>query len=193
MNTNNKPIKTEYKKQVLRILTKSFGDNISTNFVIKQDQKKSKRLSVLMEYSIFYGERFGEVFLSKDKSACYIIIDPTKKKLTFQTLIWDMRLVFHCIGLRNLKKVMQRESLIKKEHPKEGFIHLWYIGVEPEMQGKGRGTELMTQIIAKAKNDNKHIYLETSTERNFKFYTSLGFKEKSTITKLGYPLKMFVL
>jgi ribosomal protein S18 acetylase RimI-like enzyme len=186
-------MKTEDKKQVLHILTKSFGDNISTNFVIKQDQKKAKRLSVLIEYSIFYGESFGEVFLSEDKSACYIILDPTKKKLTFQTLIWDLRLVFQCIGFRNLKKVMQRESLIKKEHPKEEFTHLWYIGIEPEMQGKGRGTELMKQIIAKAQNDNKRIYLETSTERNFNFYTSLGFKEKLTINDLGYQLKMFVL
>lgn len=186
-------MKIEDKKQVLNILTKSFNDNFSTNFVIKQDQKKSKRLSVLIEYSIFYGERFGEVFLSEDKSACYIIIEPSKKKISLQTLIWDIRLVFQCIGLKKLKKVLKREALLKKEHPKEGFIHLWYIGVEPEMQGKGKGSELMGQIIAKAHNDKKRIYLETSTERNFTFYESFGFKEKLTINDLDYPLKMFVL
>ena len=181
------------KNHVINILTESFQDNKSTNFVIRQDRKKAKRFRSLIEYSIFYGEKFGEVFLSEDKTSCYIILDTEKKKLLWSSLIWDLRLVLKCIGIARVSKVMKREALIKSHHPKEDFIHLWYIGVSPAKQGEGKGTKLMQTIIEKAQSENKKIYLETSTQRNFKFYESFGFTEVVTLDQLGYSLKMFSL
>lgn len=181
------------KNHIVEILTNSFQDNKSTNFVIKQDQEREKRFRSLIEYSIYYGEKFGEVHLSEDKTSCYIILDIDKKKLTLGSVIWDLRLVLKCIGVSRVGKVMKREAFIKKHHPKEGFIHLWYIGVTPSAQGEGKGTKLMHSIIEKARAQHKKIYLETSTERNFKFYKSFGFKEEVTIEELGYSLKMFSL
>lgn len=181
------------KNHIIDILTDSFEDNKSTNFVIKQDQKREKRFRSLIEYSIYYGEKFGEVFLSEDKKACYIILDTEKKKTTLGSMIWDLRLVLKCIGVFRVGKVMKREALIKSHHPNEDFIHLWYIGVDPSIQGKGRGTQLMQSIIQKAQSANKKIYLETSTQQNFKFYESFGFMEVVTLEQLGYSLKMFSL
>ncbi len=184
-------MKEQDRQRIVDILTEAFKENKSTNFVIKQDYKKEYRLRKLVEYSIFYGESFGEIYLTEDKNSCYIIIDTDKKKTTFRSIIWDLRLIFQCIGINNIKKVLKRESLIKSNHPKKGFIHLWYIGVMPSEQSLGNGTKLMKRIIEKARSQNKKIYLETSTERNFKFYENLGFKEDVTINQLGYSLKMF--
>ena len=181
------------KNQIIYVLTDSFQDNQSTNFVIKQDNKREKRFRSLIEYSIFYGEKFGEVFLSEDKTSCYIILDTNKKKLTWRSILWDLRLVFKTIGIFRVGKVMKREALIKSHHPKEDFIHLWYIGVSPSAQGRGKGAELMQAIIEKAQAQQKSIYLETSTQRNFKYYESFGFKEVVTLEQLGYSLKMFSL
>lgn len=181
------------RNRIIEILTESFKENKSTNFVIKQDKKKDKRLKKLIEYSIFYGDSFGEVFLSEDKNACYIIIDTEKKKTTLRSILWDLRLIFQCIGIKNVRKVMKREALIKANHPKESFSHLWYIGVIPTKQSLGIGTRLMKKIIESAQTQNRKIYLETSTERNFKFYEQLGFKEELTLNQLGYSLKMYSL
>lgn len=181
------------KEQIIKILSESFHDNKSTNFVIKQVKKKDFRLRKLIEYSIFYGESFGEVYLSEDNHSCYIILDTEKKKTTLKSVFWDLRLIFQCIGLTNIKKVLKRESLIKSNHPKENFIHLWYIGVIPTEQGLGKGTRLMKMIIDDARSQNKKIYLETSTERNFKFYEDLGFKEEVRGNQLGYSLNFFSL
>lgn len=186
-------MKEQFRNRVVEILTQSFKENKSTNFVIKQDEKRDKRLKKLIEYSIFYGDRFGEVFLSEDKNSCYIIIDTEKKKTTLRSILWDLRLIFQCIGIKNINKVIKRESLIKANHPKENFIHLWYIGVIPSKQGLGNGTKLMRKIIESAQARNKKIYLETSTERNFKFYERLGFKEDTTLDQLGFSLKIYSL
>lgn len=181
------------KNHIIEILTDSFQDNQSTNFVVKQDRKRAKRFRSLIEYSIFYGEKFGHIFLSEDKKSCYIILDTSKKKLTLSSMFWDLRLVLKCIGISRVGKVMKREALIKNHHPKEGFIHLWYIGVSPAAQGKGQGTKLMQKIIEKAQAQNKKIYLETSTQRNFKFYVSFGFKEVVRLEQLGYSIRMYSL
>lgn len=186
-------MKQEIKERIIEILTESFKDNKSTNFVIKHDKKREFRLRKLIEYSIFHGESFGEVFLSEDKNACYIIIDTEKKKTTLRSILWDLRLIFQCIGIKNVRKVMKREALIKSNHPKGSFIHLWYIGVIPTKQSLGIGTRLMKEIVESAQAQNRKIYLETSTERNFKFYEQLGFQEELTLNQLGYSLKMYSL
>ncbi len=179
------------KQRVLEILTASFKDNQSIHFVLKQDRKRDVRLRKLIEYAIFYGERFGELYLSEDRNACYITLDTEKKKMTLSSIIWDLKLIFQCIGIRHIKKVLKREALIKSNHPNEGFIHLWYIGVIPTQQNLGNGTRLMKRIIENAKSQNKKIFLETSTESNFIFYENLGFQEEVTLNQLGYSLKMY--
>lgn len=180
------------KNTVIEILQKSFNDNQSVNFVIKQDSKREKRLKKLMEYSVFQGVNFGEIYLTEDNQACAIVLDPKKKKTTLKSVLWDLKLVFGCMGVGNVSKVMKRESLIKKNHPNFDFLHLWYIGVNPDKQSKGLGTQLMKTIIEDAQLKGLPVYLETSTTRNFPFYENLGFERIAEMDSLGYPLKMYL-
>lgn len=179
------------KERIIEILSDSFKDNKSTNFVLKQDKKTPKRLRNLIEYSLFYGENFGEVLLSEDRNSCTIILDTEKKKTTIKSTLWDLKLIFKCIGLGRVGSVLKRESLIKSHHPKEDFIHLWYIGVDPDQQGNGIGSKQLKEIIEMARSKGKAIYLETSTERNFPFYEKFGFEHVATIDQLGYSLRMY--
>ena len=158
---------------------------------MKQDKKRIKRLRTLMEYSYFIAYNFGDVYLSEDQLTCALLIDKTKKKTTLKSVCWDLKLMFKCIGIFNLGKVLKREKLINQNHPNEDFIHLWYIGVKKSEQGKGLGTQLMYQIINDNSLKNKPIYLETSMEKNFPFYEKLGFKMISEIESVGYPLRMY--
>jgi ribosomal protein S18 acetylase RimI-like enzyme len=180
------------KQIVIDILRKSFMDNKSVNFVVKQDNKREARIRKLMEYSYFKGLHFGEIYISKDQKACAIVLDSSRQKTTLKGIWWDLKLVFSCMGISNVKKVLKREGEIKKHHPDFPFLHLWYIGVDPSEQGKAKGTELMGRIIHDSRRFGLPIYLETSTERNFPFYEKLGFKVISEINTLGYPLKMYL-
>jgi len=179
------------KKIVNRILLESFYTNKSVNFVVNQNGNKDKRLKILMNYSIFMGENFGKIYLTEDEKACAIVIDPSKKRMSLKRVMWDLKLTFFVIGLRNLKKVMVRETTLKKYHPNTPFIHLWYIGVKNKEQSKGYGSKLLQQII-KDYND-KDIYIETSTERNFSFYKNHNFELIDDLEKdLGYHLCMYL-
>lgn len=180
------------RQLIIEILQQSFRDNKSVNFVVKQDEKRVARIRKLMEYSYFQGERFGKIYLSEDQKACAIVLIPSKKKTSLKGILWDLKLVVQCIGIRNVSNVLKRESEIKKHQPDVPFLHLWYIGVTPACQGQGHGTLLMQQILQDARKMSLPVYLETSMERNFPFYEKLGFEPISSLDHLGYPLKMYL-
>src|SRR6185312_1340531 len=75
-------IKATYKDKdrVVDILAKSFDDNQSVNYIVKQDKKRNQRIRKLMVYSFDICYLYGEVFLADDKSGCALILFPDKKK-----------------------------------------------------------------------------------------------------------------
>lgn len=164
------------RQLVIDILKKSFGDNKSVNYVVKQDQKREDRIKGLMEYSFDLCNAFGEVWMSEDLQACALILFPDKKKTSVKTILWDLKLALSVIGLDRLSTVLKRESMIKTQHPKEPFAYLWFIGVNPSKQGRGIGSAFIQEVIDKCEKDQRPIYLETSMERNLPFYQKFGFE-----------------
>lgn len=108
-------IKAAYtdKYLVVNILAKSFETNQSVNYIIRQDEKKLKRVRYLMEYSFEICYLFGDVFLSPDKKACALILYPDKKKTTLKSILLDLKLILNSVGFKNIRKTMAREAKIK--------------------------------------------------------------------------------
>lgn len=175
------------KNLVVNILTKSFDKNQSVNFIVQQDEKRFERIKSLMDYSFEVCYAFGEVFLSDDKKACALVLYPDKKRITLKSVLLDVQLMFKCIGITNISKALNRESKIKKIQPKERMYYLWFIGVDPDSQGSGIGTELMKEIIEESQRKQRPIYLETSTLKNLPWYKKFGFEIYSEL-ELSYKL-----
>lgn len=182
-------IKADYrdKEHVVDILAKSFDGNKSVNYIVKQDGKRKQRLRSLMAYSFDVCHAFGDVFLSEDKKGCALVLLPDKKVKTLKSLWWNIKLITNCIGLSNIKKAMDRETKIKKLQPKDKMYYLWFIGVGPEDQNKGTGTDLLQQVIKKGELLNRPVCLETSTMKNIPWYEKFGFKIYNELD-LGYRL-----
>jgi hypothetical protein len=181
-----------HKNQIIEILCESFDENQSVNFVIKQDSKRVKRIKILMEYSLYKGIILGEIYYDEKNQACAIILDKNKSKTTIKSIIWDIQLLFQCIGIKNIIKVLKREKEQKKLQPKNPFLHLWYLGVSVKNQGLGIGSNLIQEIIKDADVKRLPIFLETSTKRNFPFYEKNGFTHLNTLHSLGYELRTFI-
>ena len=178
------------RKTVIDILCSSFDKNTSVNYTIKQDSQREERLKELMNYSFLIAKKFGEIFLSKDLAGCALVLYPEKKKTTISSLWLDLNLVFNVIGFSRIGKIISKEKKIKENHPSGGYMHLWFIGVTPQEQGKGVGSALLQQIIRKSEILKKPIYLETSNPGNLEFYKKMGFEVFKEIN-VGY--KLFLL
>jgi ribosomal protein S18 acetylase RimI-like enzyme len=177
------------KSLIVEILSASFDDNKSVNFVVKQDENRKERIRGLMEYSFKVCNAFGDVWISEDEQACALVLFPDKKKTNLNAILWDITLALSVIGINRIGPVLGRESKIKSFHPKESFSYLWFIGVKPELQSKGKGSQLLREIIEESKQRKRPIYLETSVERNLPWYQNHGFEIFNTID-LTYELYM---
>ena len=175
------------KTLVVDILVKSFNDNKSVNYIVKQDGKRAGRLRKLMEYAFDKCSLFGDIFLSDDKKACALVVLPDQKKTTIQSISLDLNLVLSVIGLLNVKKALNRETRISQLHPKTPYYFLWFLGVEPLEQNKGIGSKLLREVIADAVSKGRPIYLETFTLKNIPWYEKFGFAVYNK-PDLGYDL-----
>ncbi len=166
----------DQKSLVVEILVKSFDDNKSVNYVVKQDRNREARIRGLMDYSFNICNTFGDVWISDDEQACALTLHPEKKRSTFSSILWDANLALNVIGLNRISKVLGRESKIKSFHPNERFTYLWFIGVSPELQNEGKGSQLLNEIIKDSDTKGRPIYLETSVDRNLPWYKKHGFE-----------------
>jgi ribosomal protein S18 acetylase RimI-like enzyme len=164
------------KPLIVDILTQSFESNQSVNYVVNQNGKRINRIRALMDYSFEVCKLFGDVFISDDRKACALIMYPDKKKTSLKAIMLDIKLIIQCVGIKNIKKTLNREALIKKIQPKELMTYLWFIGVKPEDQNKGFGSNMLQSIIDYSVQSNRPIYLETSTVRNLPWYKRFGFE-----------------
>jgi len=175
------------KQIVVDLLTLSFMDNQSVNYIIRQDEKKTKRIRALMDYSYEVCKVFGEVWLSENEKACALILYPQNKRTTIKSIWLDLKLIFQAIGLRNIQKALDRESKIKKLQPQINMMYLWFIGVAPEYQHLGIGSNLLNDVLGDAGKENLPTYLETSTLKNLPWYERNGFEIYNRL-ELGYTL-----
>ena len=178
------------KNLVIDILTDSFETNQSVNYIVKQDNKRIKRIRSLMDYSFEVCYSYGEVFLSNNKKACALVLFPDKKKTTFKSILLDIKLILSCVGLNNIMKAMNRESKIKALQHKQLMYYLWFIGVDPKYQNSGIGTDLMDEVIKDSNLKERPIYLETSTLKNLPWYKKFGF---DIYNELDLSYKLFFL
>lgn len=133
----------------------------------------------------------SETFLSDNKKGCALIVIPDKKRTSLKSILMDAKLAISCIGLFNIKKAMDRESKIKKIHPKGVLMYyLWFIGIEPSEQNNGIGSRLLEEVIQESAFMQRSIYLETSTLKNIPWYEKYGFTIYEKLD-FGYELFLF--
>ena len=177
----------EDRNLVVAVLSDSFKNNLSVNFIVQQDEQKDKRIRALMEYSFDMCSLFGNVFLSDDKNSCALILYPHLKKTTLLAIWLDIKLIFKAVGIGGISKALKREAQIKHIQPKEEMLYLWFIGVDPFLQHKGIGSKLMDEVIQLSKTKNLPLLLETSTIENLPWYKRFGFETYDKL-ELGYTL-----
>lgn len=178
------------KSLVIDILASSFDTNKSVNYVVKQDRNRKERIRRLMEYSFDVCMEFGEVYLSDDKKGCALVLLPEKKRTTIRSILWDAKLAFSSIGIDRIARVLEREKQIKSHHPKSPLLYLWFMGVNPEDQHKGIGTNLLNEVIRESVASERPIYLETSTMTNIPWYQKFGFE---ILKELDLTYKLYIM
>lgn len=164
------------KARIIEILCLSFENDPQTNYILGSGSNQLKKRKRLMAYAFEFGLANGKVEMSEDKKAAAIWKKSGSKKMTMY-LLYESILFFFSFGWKGLKRISDMEKKIFKFYPTEGiFRYLWILGTDPNVQGKGYGSAILSKAISSFKTDSIPLYLETSTELNLNYYERKGFK-----------------
>ena len=187
---------SKHKELVVEILVSAFEDykdDNSINFVVKQDNKRVKRMRILMEYLFEKAITTGAVYLSDDKKCCLLLDYPLSNKHSFNTIWQTIKLVMSCIGIGRIGVVLRRQQVMKKYEPKEDFVKPLIIGIKKENKGSFTAGGLMLAVMEKYKDQKMPVIIDTVSKYNLRLYQKLGFKLVNKDESLGYPMYLLRL
>lgn len=122
--------------------------------------------------------RLSHTWTTEDLAGAAIWLPPGHRT----SLLDNLRLMPHLArfaGWRRLRLVgdaMEELDRRRVAHVPGSHFYLSALGVEPERQGGGIGTELMQPTLAACDERGVPAYLETATARNVLLYERVGFE-----------------
>ena len=179
------------KEIVVDILVSAFAplkEDNSVNLIVKQDKHRIIRMRILMEYLFEKAITFGEIYITENNKACILLKFSHKDRITPKTILLDIKLVFKCIGIERVFKILKRQQIAKKNYPKIKHIRPVIMRAKTETNGRGNAARLMLEVINHY-NDNKlPVIIDVASEKNIKMYQKLGFKIFKKDNTLGFPI-----
>jgi GNAT superfamily N-acetyltransferase len=164
------------KTRIIEILCQSFQNDPAINYILGSNVNHNKKMKQLMAYSFEFGLANGKVEISEDKNSVAIWKSSNSKKMTIN-LFYESILFFFAFGWSGIKRISAMEKKIAAFYPdKTIFNYLWILGTNPNEQGKGYGTAILSKAINKYEQDKVPLYLETSTDSNLKYYQRKRFE-----------------
>lgn len=102
------------------------------------------------------------------------------EKLTGQPLSREIRalpMLVNTTGLARFGRLFPLRAAMDAHHPMERpHDYLWFLGVRPELQGKGLGSRLLAARAARLDAAGRAGFLETAELRNLPLYHRHGFE-----------------
>ncbi|MFY0687953.1 MAG: GNAT family N-acetyltransferase [Cyclobacteriaceae bacterium] len=165
------------RNNIINIIADSFARNPSVNWVIKQDERKSKRLLVFSAYAFETGMGRKGMYISDAGNGVAICFKKNSKYNILKDLYWQARMAIQVVGLLRVKAILDRESYLEKIRPSDGnYYYFWFFGVLTDERNQGDALDLKNELLAKADREKKSIFLETSVPKNMRVYQRYGFE-----------------
>ena len=169
---------------LVETLTQSFNDDPVINWTLRKDEHRVEALRDYMEFHLDWFYPAGGVYTSEEGKACSIWVPYGFKGRTFtdEERRQYIERKTRWTTLDGLWKFDLFVKLEKEKEPLYNHMHLGFIGVRPELQGKGIGSDLLKHMLTRLDETSLPAYLESSNSRNDLFYERHGFRVIDSIT-----------
>jgi ribosomal protein S18 acetylase RimI-like enzyme len=167
--------------EAVRCLTTSFAQDPITGYVLQTGEGYPARLTQF--FSLLMRARIAlqmPVLVARDAAGIQgAIMGYTTLRPAWPAQIaaeWE-RFEAAVPGLT--ERLLAYEEIAEKFKPPAPHYYLGAIGVDPSVQGRGIGAQLLKSFCERSAGDalSDGVYLETAKESNLSFYKSAGFVE----------------
>ena len=189
---STRPLTRGLSDRATTTMAQAFSADPMFAWMFPDPARRTQSLEQLFGVLVAYSLRYGHVMESDDAMAVAAWMPPGGKVTLTGMIRTGMLKVPFQIGLRPFAQFMKANEIMEKLHRRyvpEPHWYLFGIGVDPELQGRGLGTALVREGLARADAEGCPCYLETSEERNLAFYERHGFEvvERVALGEGGPP------
>lgn len=171
------------------VMARAFDDDPIANWVCMQDKRRARRVYDFMNTAVKkLTLPHDEVFTTDDYAGGALWVPPGKWKLGILQQLMLTPAMARSATWKRIPKIIGGLNAVEKDHPHQPHYYLLALGVEPTLQGKSIGTQLMRPILERCDRERAPAYLESSKEINVPLYERNGFKvTKELVVPNGGP------
>jgi ribosomal protein S18 acetylase RimI-like enzyme len=172
-------------QEAVNVLVRAFSIYFEAEKAWIKPIENERRLKVL--FGLMLNHFHGIVFVAKKENRIVGVMRIVEWPLCQMSFLERVRYVLTLsLNMRtSVFKYLKLRSEWYKRDPKEPHWHLVPIGVVPELQGHGIGSQLMNRFCEHVDGEKKGAYLETDRKENVRLYERFGFSIKEEIVVDG--------
>jgi len=178
------------REKLVAVMARAFDDDPFANWLAVQDKRRARRIYDFMDVGYRITLPGGELYTTENVEGGAFWSPPGKWKMGLLQQLMLFPAMIRTASLRRVPSVIGGITAVEKKHPHEPHYYLLALGVEPDLQGRSIGTQLLAPVLKKCDSDGIPAYLESSKERNLPMYERNGFRvtEQMTVPNGGPPL-----
>jgi GNAT superfamily N-acetyltransferase len=175
--------------RLAQALASAFQDDPVITWSFPDEHRRRRVLPVFMEFRLRkLAFPHDEVWMTADRSAAAVWLPPPGRwQLSRPQQLRLLPALVRFFGLRTVS-VLGGLDRMEARHPHDPpHWYLFILGTEQAAQGRGLGSALLAQVLARVDADGMPAYLESSSERNLALYARHGFEITDEVAIPGGP------
>jgi len=175
--------------RLAQALASAFQDDPVIAWIFPDEQRRRTVLPAFMEFRLRkLAFLHDEVWMAAGGAAAAVWFPPPGRwQLSRAQRLRLLPPLVRFLGLRTASVLGGLERM-EREHPRDrSHWYLFILGTEPAAQGRGLGSALLAQVLARVDANGMPAYLESSNERNIAWYRRHGFEITGEVAIPGGP------
>jgi ribosomal protein S18 acetylase RimI-like enzyme len=175
--------------RLAQALASAFQDDPVIAWVFPDEHRRRAVLPAFMEFRLRnLAFPHDEVWMTDGGDAAAVWLPPPGRwQLSRPQRLLLLPALVRFFGLRTASVLGGLERMEKRHPDDPPHWYLFILGTEQAAQGRGLGSALLAQMLARVDADRMPAYLESSNERNLAWYGRHGFEVTSELAIPGGP------
>jgi ribosomal protein S18 acetylase RimI-like enzyme len=162
---------------VVADLSAAFADYPLCRWILRgsghEDLARRKLLELLL---CEMGYAFGHVYRHLSGGTAVWMASEHLPQFDMLRAIVMIRKLLSIGGVSCVRRCLATHRRMQAFHARSLHLYLFLIGVQPQVQRRGIGTQLITEGLRWADRDHRGVFVETSRESTLGFYRRFGFE-----------------
>ena len=170
-------------------LSRAFEDDPVWEYLLPDAASRLQRLSRYFATAMGLQHlQHSSSYTDAARSGAALWDPPGHWRMTASQFVRGAPRFVRCFG-RHTTRAIRTLSVVEKRHPASPpHYYLAMLGTDPDHQGKGVASAVLSPVLDTCDQDGIGAYLESSKESNIAFYSRHGFEVTGEIRLPGGPL-----